>query len=122
MFSPVAQGSTAIQVVPALAPHVAKLTTYVRGQTWLSPSFSLDIVQGLIGRPVTGVEENCGSCVAVWRSRILPDFRMLVSLRPEEIERFQADPEYFTRFRHTLEGTLNVSGLPVFGGVRAPFA
>ncbi|KAM5543782.1 hypothetical protein V8D89_002399 [Ganoderma adspersum] len=85
----IGSGSTAIQAVPALAPHVASLTTYVRGQTWLSPPFSLNVVQDLIGRPATGVEET-------------------FALRPEEIERFQSDPEYFTRFRHQLENTLNV--------------
>ena len=36
-------------------------------------------------------------------------FSMPVALRPEEIERFQSDPEFFTRFRHQLENTLNVS-------------
>ena len=45
------------------------------------------------------------------RLRIQLTYLISVALRPEEIERFKADPEYFTRFRHTLEGTLNVGGL-----------
>ena len=33
----------------------------------------------------------------------------LVTLRPEEIERFKKDPEYFDRVRHMLENSMNVS-------------
>ena len=32
-----------------------------------------------------------------------------VTLRPEEVERFKNDPEYFDRVRHMLENSMNVS-------------
>ena len=53
-----AQGSTAIQVVSALAPHVASLANYVRGQTWLAPPFSMDMVKDLLGREQTAAEDD----------------------------------------------------------------
>ena len=52
------QGSTAIQVVSALAPHVASLANYVRGQTWLAPPFSMDMVKDLLGREQTAAEDD----------------------------------------------------------------
>ena len=45
------QGSSAIQTVAALHPRVAHMTTYVRGQTWLSVPFAGNIVARLLGRP-----------------------------------------------------------------------
>ncbi|KAI1787765.1 FAD/NAD(P)-binding domain-containing protein [Ganoderma leucocontextum] len=84
----VGSGSTAIQVVSALAPHVTSLANYVRGQTWLAPPFSLAMVQDLLGRPSAATEDD-------------------LRLRPEEIERFKSDPEYFDRVRHTLENSMN---------------
>nr|VWO94428.1 FAD-binding monooxygenase BOA2 (EC (Botcinic acid biosynthesis cluster A protein 2) [Ganoderma boninense] len=85
----IGSGSTAIQVVSALAPHVASLANYVRGQTWLAPPFLMDMVQELLGR--TTAEDD-------------------LTLRPEEVERFKNDREYFDRVRHMLENSLNVSG------------
>ena len=32
-----------------------------------------------------------------------------MTLRPEEVERFKNDPEYFDRVRHMLENSMNVS-------------
>ncbi|PIL26744.1 hypothetical protein GSI_11158 [Ganoderma sinense ZZ0214-1] len=84
----VGSGSTAIQVVAALAPHVASLANYVRGQTWLAPPFSMDMVQELLGRNATAAEDD-------------------LTLRPEEIERFKNDPGYFDRVRHMLENSMN---------------
>ncbi len=52
------QGSTAIQVVSALAPHVAGLANYVRGQTWLAPPFSVDMVQDMLGRTSRAAEDD----------------------------------------------------------------
>ncbi|KAM5545289.1 hypothetical protein V8D89_001400 [Ganoderma adspersum] len=86
----VGSGSTAIQVVSALAPHVASLANYVRGQTWLAPPFSMDMVKDLLGRSQSAAEDD-------------------LTLRPEEIERFKNDPEYFDRVRHMLENSMNSS-------------
>ncbi|KAI1782736.1 FAD/NAD(P)-binding domain-containing protein [Ganoderma leucocontextum] len=84
----VGSGSTATQVVSALAPHVTSLANYVRGQTWLVSPFSLAMVQDLLGRPSAAIEDD-------------------LRLQPEEIERFKSDLEYFDRVRHTLENSMN---------------
>ncbi|KAI1782563.1 hypothetical protein LXA43DRAFT_1068598 [Ganoderma leucocontextum] len=84
----VGSGSTATQVVSALAPHVRSLANYVRGQTWLVSPFSLATVQDLLGRPSAAIEDD-------------------LRLQPEEIERFKSDLEYFDRVRHTLENSMN---------------
>ena len=55
------QGSTAIQVVTALAPHVPKLMNYVRGRTWLSPPFAMGLFAELIGREAAAPENESAS-------------------------------------------------------------
>ncbi len=40
---------------------------------------------------------------------------MVVTLRPEEIERFKSDPGFFDHVRYTLENSMNVSALRSFG-------
>ena len=97
----------------ALAPHVASLANYVRGQTWLAPPFSMDMVQDLLGRAPSAAEDDCESfSPRVGRSWAPQLTRYwIVTLRPEEIERFQSDVEYFDRVRHTIENSINVSAL-----------
>jgi cation diffusion facilitator CzcD-associated flavoprotein CzcO len=51
------QGASAIQIVPALQPKVAKVVNYVRGKTWLSAPFAESKLSELVGRTPTG--ENC---------------------------------------------------------------
>ena len=38
-------GSSGIQIVPSLAPHVEKMDHYVRGRTWISATFGQDLVR-----------------------------------------------------------------------------
>lgn len=38
----IGNGSSAIQIVPAMQPKVSKLTTYIRGPTWISVNFCAD--------------------------------------------------------------------------------
>ncbi|TBU38967.1 FAD/NAD(P)-binding domain-containing protein [Dichomitus squalens] len=84
----IGSGSTAIQVVSALAPHVKELSNYVRGQTWLAPPFAVGLMSELLGRQTAATEDD-------------------LSLSPEEIQRFKADEEFFRSIRHTLEDTMN---------------
>lgn len=42
------QGSSALQIVPALQPHVKTIYNYVRGKTWLSPPFASDKMADLM--------------------------------------------------------------------------
>lgn len=78
-------GSSAIQVVPALQPHVAHIVNYVKGKTWISVPFGSDKLSELLHRDPN--EENY----------IFTD---------EDKARF-ADPEYYKRFRHALDTELN---------------
>ena len=40
-----------------------------------------------------------------------------MTLRPEEVERFKNDPEYFDRVRHMLENSMNVSNPFLFSSL-----
>ncbi|RPD59865.1 FAD/NAD(P)-binding domain-containing protein [Lentinus tigrinus ALCF2SS1-6] len=84
----IGSGSSAIQTVAAVHPKVSKLVNYVRGQTWIAVPFASDTVSELLGRQ-TVAEEN------------------ELVLTPEEIERFKTDPEYFWRFRRTMDNLMN---------------
>ena len=44
------QGSSALQIVPALQPRVKKLYNYVRGKTWLAVPFGESAFKVLLGR------------------------------------------------------------------------
>ncbi|KAI0737199.1 FAD/NAD(P)-binding domain-containing protein [Daedaleopsis nitida] len=83
-------GATALQVVSALQPRVAKIVNYVRGQTWLSPAFANNpVVSKMLGRsPEASAKDELGT------------------FSPEEIERFK-DKEFYREFRRALENEIN---------------
>ncbi|TFK83063.1 FAD/NAD-P-binding domain-containing protein [Polyporus arcularius HHB13444] len=80
-------GSSALQLVPALQPRVSKLVNYVRGQTWLAVPFAANTFANLLGRDPGAAE----------------DF----TFTEEERERFRTDPEFYKKFRYTLETEIN---------------
>uniref|UniRef100_D8PMF7 FAD/NAD(P)-binding domain-containing protein n=1 Tax=Schizophyllum commune (strain H4-8 / FGSC 9210) TaxID=578458 RepID=D8PMF7_SCHCM len=43
-------GSSALQIVPALQPHVDKLVNFARGKTWVTGSFGASVLQNLTGQ------------------------------------------------------------------------
>ena len=47
------QGSTAVQIVTALQPKVARLVNYVRGQNWIAPPVAFDSLLRILGREST---------------------------------------------------------------------
>ncbi|KAG7452053.1 FAD/NAD-binding domain-containing protein [Guyanagaster necrorhizus] len=77
-------GSSAIQIVPAIQPKVARVVNYVRGKTWISSIFVQEPLIKLSGRKDA---ENY-------------DFT------EEDKQRFQ-DPVYYKKFRRELESGLN---------------
>ncbi|KAI0712856.1 FAD/NAD-P-binding domain-containing protein [Cerioporus squamosus] len=81
-------GSSAVQVVTALQPRVAKIVNFGRGQTWLSPPVAADMLPTLLGREEGIAGGN-------------------VFFSAEERERFQRDPSYFRSIRHALEDRSN---------------
>ena len=101
------QGSTAIQVVTALAPHASKLANYVRGQTWLSPPFAMSLFAELLGREPSA-PENESRLPGEFAAKITLTFHSTAALRPEELERFKKDAEFFKNLRYTLEAAMNV--------------
>ncbi|KAI0077436.1 FAD/NAD-binding domain-containing protein [Panus rudis PR-1116 ss-1] len=87
-------GSSAIQIVPALQPRVAKVLNYVRGKTWLSPPFAADKMADLLKR-------DPGS----------QNFKFT-----EDDHKAFEDPEYYKQFRHDLESELNSVHLSTLRG------
>ncbi|KAK0199132.1 FAD/NAD-binding domain-containing protein [Armillaria mellea] len=77
-------GSSAIQIVPAIQPKVARLVNYVRGKTWISSTFVREPLVKLSGKEDA---ENY-------------DFT------EEDRKRFQ-DPVYYKKFRLEIEAGLN---------------
>ena len=51
------QGSSAIQIVPALQPKVAQIVNFVRGKTWVSASFVREFLVKLAAGDET--VDNC---------------------------------------------------------------
>ncbi|TBU26572.1 FAD/NAD(P)-binding domain-containing protein [Dichomitus squalens] len=80
-------GSSALQLVPALQPRVARLVNYVRGKTWLSVPFGSNTFAALLGREPKTAEE--------------------FKFTPEEIERLRTDDKFYDHFRWTVEHDIN---------------
>ncbi|KAF9011133.1 hypothetical protein BDQ17DRAFT_1387598 [Cyathus striatus] len=79
-------GSSAIQIVPALQPKVKYLVNYVRGKTWVSATFSRELLVRLAGR------DDVDNCKYQFTEKDKGAFK---------------DPEYYRRFRQELESSLN---------------
>ncbi|KAL1708071.1 hypothetical protein EV121DRAFT_287900 [Schizophyllum commune] len=77
-------GSSALQIVPALQPHVAKLVNLARGKTWVTGSFGTSTLQNFAGEAV------CNN----------------YTFSDEDKRKFQ-DAEHYSRFRRTLEREVN---------------
>jgi len=81
----IGNGSTGIQIVPALQPSVKTLTNFIRSKTWLSSSFSSAKMLDLVGRKPGSIDYTYDS-----------EFR-------EKLK----DPEYYAKFRRALETDVN---------------
>ncbi|KAH8111748.1 FAD/NAD-binding domain-containing protein [Phellopilus nigrolimitatus] len=78
-------GSSALQIVPALQPHVKTIYNYVRGKTWLSPPFASDKMADLM--------------------KLGPSVDNYVF--SEDDKASFKDPANYKEFRHGLESQLN---------------
>ncbi|KAE8159352.1 hypothetical protein BDV40DRAFT_303306 [Aspergillus tamarii] len=88
----IGNGSSGIQIVPAMLPKVAHLDHYVRGRTWIAPTFARDEIDK--------------------RDVEIENF----SFTPEEIETFRKDHEAYQRFRKEIELELqSVHGTTILG-------
>jgi hypothetical protein len=79
------------QIVPAIQPDVAHLTTFIRSSTWICPAVGQDVVGGLQGKDTSAAPL---------------DFAQH-TFTPAEKEKFAKDPEYYLKFRHRLESSMN---------------
>jgi cation diffusion facilitator CzcD-associated flavoprotein CzcO len=86
----IGNGSSGIQIVPNLQPHVKTLEHYVRGPTWISFSFA----QGAAKQyNLEGGNGNMNCCIKL----------MIVKFTPEQIRAFTEDPETYITFRKAIE-------------------
>ena len=81
------QGSSAIQIVPALAKHAKQLDNYVRGSTWIATPFASE---ELVKR-----KPDAGN----------------VAFTEEEKDRWANDPEEYMAFRKNMEREVRHSSL-----------
>ncbi|KAH1626876.1 hypothetical protein KXX16_006783 [Aspergillus fumigatus] len=89
----IGNGSSGIQIVPGMLPKVAHIDHYIRGRTWLSPTFARQHVDKRGGAEL----EN-------------------FSFTPEEIETFKKDHSAYQRFRKEIELELqSVHGVTLLG-------
>lgn len=88
----IGNGSSGIQIVPGMLPDVTHIDHYIRGRTWLSPTFARDKVDQR--------GANLENCKHGGQS-ILSSFteNPLVSFTAEEIETFKKNPEVYQKFR-----------------------
>ncbi|GES63084.1 flavin-binding monooxygenase [Aspergillus terreus] len=88
----IGNGSSGIQIVPGMLPKVTHIDHYIRGRTWLSPTFAREHIDK--------------------RGAELENF----SFTPEEIENFKKDHQAYQKFRKEIELELqSVHGATLIG-------
>ncbi|RAQ54033.1 flavin-binding monooxygenase [Aspergillus flavus] len=88
----IGNGSSGIQIVPAMLPKVAHLDHYIRGRTWIAPTFAREEIDK--------------------RNVEIENF----SFTPEEIETFKKDHKAYQQFRKEIELELqSVHGTTILG-------
>ncbi|KAH9841071.1 FAD/NAD-binding domain-containing protein [Rhodofomes roseus] len=87
-------GSTAIQIVPALQPHVAKVINYVKGKAWICPPFASSKLAELVQR-----DANAENYV----------------FTGEDKEKLR-DPAFYKTFRHELQADVNSLDKAILAG------
>ncbi|KAI0030965.1 FAD/NAD-binding domain-containing protein [Vararia minispora EC-137] len=81
----IGNGSSGIQAVTALQPRVKSLINFAKSKTWLSTSFSVNMLLKLLGRAEDSIDYD---------------------FTEEHWEKFK-DPKYYKDFRHEVEHDLN---------------
>ncbi|KAL1972597.1 hypothetical protein VTN31DRAFT_7011 [Thermomyces dupontii] len=76
----IGNGSSGIQVLPAMLPDVAHIDHYARGRTWLSPTLAREVLNKRYGTD----KDN-------------------ITFTPEEIARFKENREEYQKFRKDIE-------------------
>lgn len=92
-------GSTALQLVPTIAPKVAQLYTFVRSPTWVTPGFA----QKYSGPGGTNFE-----CKISGRTDVCHMLIMICTDSEEQKEHFRNDPIEYQKYNKGIENELNV--------------
>ncbi|KAK2765874.1 hypothetical protein FQN53_006772 [Emmonsiellopsis sp. PD_33] len=77
----IGNGSSALQVVPAIQPKCAKLVNYIRNPTWVSINLCADVTKDGMGTNFTFTEE--------------------------EIKQFESNPDEYHKYRKRVEQSIN---------------
>ncbi|KAL4811851.1 hypothetical protein BDW67DRAFT_189249 [Aspergillus spinulosporus] len=86
----IGNGSSGIQIVPAIQPAVSELVHFVRSPTWVVPPRLQVLASSKAGEVITQVEmDEEGNFTA------------------EQIKRFKADPTFYKRFVKAVEEEVN---------------
>ncbi|KAI0150164.1 putative monooxygenase [Xylariaceae sp. FL1272] len=90
-------GSSAIQILPCLQKQSSEVVNFVRGGTWISQPFGSTFTENILAK-----SSESGN----------------YSYSPEELARFQHDPEYYHEFRRQMESFINKDYPCLFPGTR----
>lgn len=90
----IGNGSSGIQIVPAILPDVSHIDHYIRGRTWLSPTFAREKIDerggaGLDNSKLRGLSTSSAEHADI----------SVVSFTAEEIEKFKTDHQAYQKFR-----------------------
>lgn len=88
----IGNGSSGIQIVPAVLAKSAHVDHYIRGRTWLAPTFAREKVDQM-GKGL----DNCKQIPTI--SKTTPTHSTIVFFTPEDISRFKTDPDFYEKFR-----------------------
>ncbi|VDB82944.1 unnamed protein product [Peniophora sp. CBMAI 1063] len=87
----IGNGSTGVQLVPALQPRVKTLTNFIHGKAWLTMQLSVDKMLALVGKEPGTLDYSFD----------------------EDFKKKLEDPVYYRRFRHEVEAAMHGLG-PVY--------
>jgi hypothetical protein len=89
----IGSGSSAIQIVPGIQPIAKHIDHYVRGKTWIAPTFAAEKVkergEGL---------DNCRLCHLLPFPKHIPNI-LPVAFTEEDVRTFKESPETYQKFR-----------------------
>lgn len=85
----IGNGSTSVQIVPALQKIAKKLQVYIRSSTWISPPF------------------GAGALSTMQSGQAVDPGQRQYEFTPEDKKKFREDPEFHLQFRKSIEAEIN---------------
>ncbi|KAM5342812.1 hypothetical protein ACJ41O_013778 [Fusarium nematophilum] len=87
----IGNGSSSVQIVPALQPVVKDMKVFMRSSTWISPPFGGGVLENELRKDGEGDQPG----------------KRQYKFTEEEKQRFRDDPEYHLMFRKRIEAEIN---------------